>query len=144
MINNTITKFGYPATLIREYDHWMVLLRPAQVTLGSLVVAAKSDAQDFGDLSPDHFSELKTVTADVSSTLRDLVSHEKLNWLMLMMIDPHVHFHLIPRYEGTREWAGQVFEDKAWPGPPALGDAVKLSDEQISAMGAWLKSGFPA
>ncbi|MEH6758175.1 MAG: HIT family protein [Parasphingorhabdus sp.] len=142
-MNDTITKFGYPATLIREYDHWVVLLRPAQVTLGSLIVAAKSEAQDFGDLSPDHFSELKTVTADVSSALEGLVSHEKLNWLMLMMVDPHVHFHLIPRYEGTREWMGQIFADGSWPGPPALGEAIKLSDDQISAMGTWLKSGFP-
>lgn len=144
MINDTIKKFGYPATLVKDYDHWVVLLRPAQVTLGSLVVAAKSDAEDFGALSPNHFSELKTVTADVSSALGSLLSHQKLNWLMLMMVDPHVHFHLIPRYDGAREWMGQQFEDKAWPGPPALGDAIKLSDDQISEMAAWLKSGFAA
>lgn len=143
MINETITKFGYPSTLIRDYDHWVVLLRPAQVTLGSLIVAAKSDVQDFGALSPDHFFELKVVTGDVSAALANLVSHQKLNWLMLMMVDPHVHFHLIPRYEGTREWEGQTFEDKAWPGPPVLSDAVKLSDNQILGMAKWLKSGFP-
>ncbi len=143
MINDTIKKFGYPATLVKDYDHWVVLLRPAQVTLGSLVVAAKSDATDFGDLSDDHFAELKTVTADVSSALKGLISHQKLNWLMLMMVDPHVHFHLIPRYEGKREWMDQDFEDKSWPGPPALGDAVKLSDDQISAMATWVKSDFP-
>lgn len=142
MINDTIKKFGYPATLVQDYDHWVVLLRPAQVTLGSLIVAAKSQAQDFGALSPDHFSELKIVTTDVSAALGKLVAHDKLNWLMLMMVDPHVHFHLIPRYEGAREWKGQVFEDKAWPGPPALGDAIKLSDDQISGMSDWLKSGF--
>ena len=43
-MNPTIEKFGYPATLVREFEHWVVLLRPAQVTLGSLVLAAKSDA----------------------------------------------------------------------------------------------------
>ena len=42
-MNPTIEKFGYPTTLIREYEHWLVLLRPEQVTLGSLVLAAKSD-----------------------------------------------------------------------------------------------------
>lgn len=40
-MNATIEKFGYPATLIAEFDHWLVLLRPAQPTLGSLVLAAK-------------------------------------------------------------------------------------------------------
>ncbi len=143
MINDTIKKFGYPETLVKDYDHWLVLLRPAQVTLGSLIVAAKSDAEDFGALSADHFTELKTVTAEISAALAALVSHQKLNWLMLMMVDPHVHFHLIPRYEGEREWMGQNFKDKSWPGPPALGDAVKLSDNQIPAMATWVKSGFP-
>lgn len=35
MTNETILKFNYPDSLIREYDHWVVLLRPAQVTIGS-------------------------------------------------------------------------------------------------------------
>ena len=39
MANATMRKFGYPETLIRQWDHWAVLLRPAQVTLGSLVLA---------------------------------------------------------------------------------------------------------
>ena len=29
-MNATIEKFGYPATLIREWQHWVLLLRPAQ------------------------------------------------------------------------------------------------------------------
>lgn len=144
MINSTIEKFGYPATLVREYDNWVVLLRPAQVTLGSLIVAAKSDATDFGDLPADHFSELKIVTANVSRALGTLIDHARLNWLMLMMVDPHVHFHLIPRYEGNREHDGLSLLDTAWPGPPNLGGAVALSDEQISHLGQWLAKEFNA
>lgn len=33
-MNETIARFGYPATLVREFDHWLVLARPAQPTLG--------------------------------------------------------------------------------------------------------------
>ncbi len=60
-MNETIRKFGYPATLIREYAHWIVLLRPAQPTLGSLVLAAKSDATAFAALEPLAFAELGEV-----------------------------------------------------------------------------------
>ncbi len=49
-MNPTIEKFGYPATLLREFEHWLVLLRPAQVTLGLLVLAANSDATAYRDL----------------------------------------------------------------------------------------------
>ena len=39
MTNQTAVRFGYPHTLIREYEHWFVLLREPQATLGSLVLA---------------------------------------------------------------------------------------------------------
>ena len=56
-MNPTIEKFGYPATLLHEFDHWLVLLRPAQVTLGSLVLAAKSDATAYRRLPTEAFAE---------------------------------------------------------------------------------------
>src|SRR3546814_10648550 len=87
-MNDASLKCGYPATLIREYEHWVVLLRPAQLTLGSLVLAARSDATDFGSLSPAAFAELKQATADIAAALGSAVAHEKLNYLMLMMVDP--------------------------------------------------------
>ena len=34
-MNATLEKFGWPATLVKEFDHWVVLARPAQPTLGS-------------------------------------------------------------------------------------------------------------
>ena len=37
-MNATIEKFGHPATLVADYDHWTVLLRPAQPVLGALVL----------------------------------------------------------------------------------------------------------
>jgi len=42
-MNETILKFGYPETLIKEYDYWVVLLRSNQVTIGSLILAYKAD-----------------------------------------------------------------------------------------------------
>jgi diadenosine tetraphosphate (Ap4A) HIT family hydrolase len=56
-MNPTIEKFGFPATLVREFDHWLVLLRPAQVTLGSLILAAKSDVTAYGALPAAAFAE---------------------------------------------------------------------------------------
>lgn len=143
MINSTIEKFGYPATLICEYDHWVVLLRPAQVTLGSLVVAAKSDAENFGDLSPEHFTELKDVTTAVEAMLKSAVSHDKTNWLMLMMVDPHVHFHVFPRYDGSRQMDQLEIKDAAWPAPPDLKSALPLGEKQILEMKNWLQSKLP-
>ncbi len=140
-MNPTIEKFGWPATLIAEFTHWVVLLRPVQPTLGSLILAAKSDATAFGDLPGDAHAELKTVTAAIEAALTKAVGYAKINYLMLMMVDPHVHFHVIPRYEGTRSAAGVSVADAGWPGQPDLGSAVKL-DSELDNVKAWLQIHF--
>jgi diadenosine tetraphosphate (Ap4A) HIT family hydrolase len=140
-MNSTIEKFGWPATLIAEFTHWVVLLRPVQPTLGSLILAAKSDAMAFGDLPAEAHAELKTVTATIEAALGKAVGYAKINYLMLMMVDPHVHFHVIPRYEGERSAAGVTVPDAGWPGQPDLGTAVKL-DSELDNVKAWLKVCF--
>ena len=120
MANATMEKFGYPGSLVRDYRHWVVLLRPAQVTLGSLVLASKSDATAFGQLPEGAHAELATMTRDVEAMLAAAVTYERINYLMLMMVDPHVHFHVFPRYDGSRSLGSLSIGDAGWPGPPDL------------------------
>ena len=120
MANATSKKFGFPGTLVAETVHWSVLVRPQQVTLGSLVLVCREPATAFGAASPQAFTDLHGVVARVERMLRDFVGYEKINYLMLMMVDPDVHFHVFPRYAGQREHAGVAFPDAGWPGPPAL------------------------
>ncbi|MFT4056493.1 MAG: HIT family protein [Novosphingobium sp.] len=141
-MNTTIEKFGWPATLVAQFDHWVVLARPAQPTLGSLVLAAKSDATAFGDLPAEAHAELKLVTGAIEAALGKAVGYARLNYLMLMMVDPHVHFHVIPRYDGAREWQGREFVDCGWPKVPDLGHAVALEGPDLDALVAWLKGWF--
>jgi len=143
-MNATIEKFGGASTLIAEYRHWVVLLRPQAVTLGSLILAAKGEETAFSDLSEAAFTELSAVIRDVEAVLAKAVGQAKMNYLMLMMVDPHVHFHALPRYEGSRDHDGAAFSDAGWPGPPALPSAVALSADQIAAQRAWLKGLWPA
>jgi diadenosine tetraphosphate (Ap4A) HIT family hydrolase len=56
-----------------------------------------------------------------------------------MMVDPNVHFHVIPRYEGMRSHAGIEVADAGWPGVPALGEARKLEAGEIETLVGWLK-----
>ena len=142
MANATMVKFGYPDTLLREFEHWVVLLRPAQPTLGSLVLAAKSDATAFADLPHESFAELAHVVSSVERALRSFCEYERINYLMLMMVDPHVHFHAIPRYSKPRQWNELDFPDQGWPGAPQLKLAVELTSEQTETLTKQLKPYF--
>jgi len=87
-------------------------------------------------------AELKQVTTAIEAALAQAVDYAKLNYLMLMMVDPHVHFHVIPRYEGAREWNGREFVDCGWPKVPDLGHAVALEGAELDALVEWLKAQF--
>ena len=133
-MNPTIQKFGYPATLVAEFRHWVVLLRPAQVTLGSLILAAKSEAVAYHQLRREAFAEQADVVAAIEAVLADFCGYQRINYLMLMMVDPNVHFHVVPRYSEPRHWNGAEFPDAGWPGPPRLETAMTLDKQQLHAL----------
>ncbi len=134
MSNATLTKFGYPDTLIEEGPCWTVLLRPAQVTLGSLVLVCTEPVREFSALSPRAFAELGQLTGRVERSLKKAFDYDRINYLMLMMVDPDVHFHVIPRYSDERRCGGSVFRDPHWPGQPDLGCAHDVDDETRRAL----------
>ena len=141
-MNPTMRKFGYPDTLIKELDYWVVLLRPAQVTLGSLVLAAKSDATAYSDLPDKAFAEQAIAVRSIETALQSFCDYERINYLMLMMVDPNVHFHVIPRFSDVRRWQDIEFSDAGWPGPPQLKLGVELGGTQMEALRNQLKDHF--
>jgi diadenosine tetraphosphate (Ap4A) HIT family hydrolase len=143
-MNPTIEKFGYPKTLIADYPNWVVLLRPAQATLGALVLAHKSQAEAFSDLDAGSFAELGDVVRDIEAALAAFRPYRKINYLMLMMVDPQVHFHVLPRYDAPQSFGGAVFEDKGWPKLPDLGGGPALDEGALAGIAAAIKDHWPA
>ena len=138
MANATELKFGDPDNRIAQGAHWTVLLRPRQPTLGSLVLVCREDVKSFSAVSAAAFADLQRMVRGIESMLQEVVGYERINYLILMMVDPDVHFHVIPRYEGVRQHEGLDFPDAGWPGQPALGQAVEPSAETLAALAqAW-------
>jgi diadenosine tetraphosphate (Ap4A) HIT family hydrolase len=134
--NPTARKFGYPRNKVAETEHWLVLVRPQQPAFGSLVLVCKEAASGFSKLSPAAFADLKTAVDGIEALLKDAVAYEKINYLMLMMVDLDVHFHVIPRYAGERTHGGHTFQDAGWPGQPNLASNVALGEDEAAALAA--------
>ncbi|MDJ0778720.1 MAG: HIT family protein [Gammaproteobacteria bacterium] len=149
MPNPTAARFGYPRTLVREYEHWLVLLREDQVTLGSLVLCARSDVTAFAELPAEAFTEMAIVVGEIEHSLRAAIGYGKINYLMLMMSDPNVHFHVLPRYPGERSACGLTIADRGWPAAPNLAEPRALDEFESTRLidylgGHWVGSMPPA
>jgi diadenosine tetraphosphate (Ap4A) HIT family hydrolase len=143
--NATAAKFGHPGSLVRAYRHWLVLVRPQQVTLGALVLVCTDQATAFSQISVRAFEELAQVTVDLDTALARAFGPDKLNYVMLMMVDPDVHMHVLPRYAAPKSFAGREMTDRFWPKPidltqPVEADAELARSVHAALTAAWRKA----
>ncbi|SVD78910.1 uncharacterized protein METZ01_LOCUS431764, partial [marine metagenome] len=95
---STFAKFKFPELLIKEYENWYLLLRFEQPTLGSLILITKHGETQYSEINEAAFIEFSKIVKEIESVLKSKFKYQKLNYLMLMMVDPEVHYHIIPRY----------------------------------------------
>lgn len=140
--NPTFLKFNGPETQIAAYEYWSVLVRPKQSTLGALVLVANGPETEFSKLPPQAFSEQGHVIKDIEQVLSDMFGYDKINYLMLMMVDPNVHYHVLPRYAEAASYESWTLEDGGWPGQPDLGGGSADAD-LVASLTAALKAAWP-
>jgi diadenosine tetraphosphate (Ap4A) HIT family hydrolase len=141
-MNATLEKFGYPHTLLKELQYWCILMRPAQVTMGALILGSKSEAHSLAELPSAAFAEMHACTKFIESGLRAFRPFDKINYLALMMVDPHVHFHILPRYAKPQELSGFTFTDPGWPGVPDLKHTPELPHQVRQSLRSALLDAF--
>lgn len=128
-MNETLSKFGYPESVIFETEHWAVLIRPKQLTLGSAILCTKHEVASLSEMPLEALCELKTVSGKLERTLRESFSNEKINYIALMMVDKEFHWHVIPRYSKDVEIYGVDFKDTGWPKYPDLSYKNEISGD---------------
>ncbi|MDO6775168.1 hypothetical protein AB4140_13400 [Shewanella sp. 10N.286.51.B2] len=126
MPQSTLRKFGYPE----------------QPTLGTMVLVCKESVHRYSGISPEAAAEQKQIIDDIENVMKHCFDCNKLNYLMLMMVDPAVHYHVIPRYEFSVEFCNQEFIDNQWPNPPSLIDELNLDICEKQNLLNILKSDF--
>lgn len=142
-MNDTMKVFGWPETVVGETDHWVVMLRPEQPTLGACVLACKSDATALSAIPAEAHADMAIATGKLETMLKDAVGYQKINYMMLMMVDPNVHSHVLPRYEGAKSHGDLTVHDAGWPALPQMGKAVTPSLEQRDVLLAHLRAHWP-
>ena len=119
-------KFGGDLAPFYDNNGWLVFVRPKQVTLGASVLISRRHIESLADLTSEELLALGDAVKQIEARLSKAFHFQKINYLMLMMQDSHVHFHVIPRYSSTIEFGGISWPDSAWPKAP---DMSKVVDE---------------
>jgi diadenosine tetraphosphate (Ap4A) HIT family hydrolase len=108
---------------IHEERGWTLSVRPGQITLGAMVISSSAGLLDFQDLDEATAVGLSTAFARAERLAKERLGAVRVNLVCLMMKDPVVHFHVLPRYSGPVERYDRTWEDADWPGPPTFGPA---------------------
>lgn len=76
--------------------------------------------------------------AGVERMLKGFVDYERINYLMLMMVDPTCISTSSPP-SGHARADGVAYADAGWPGPPNLGSGVALDEAGQAALAQHLR-----
>lgn len=140
--SKTMNKFLYPDSVIKSYQNWHLLLRFEQSTLGSLILVCKQPYRAYSELPGDTLLEQHKIIRDVERILKEKLNYSKINYLMLMMVDPEVHFHIIPRFEQGCLFQGKNYPDPCWPGAPDLGKSIEITPQSKELLRSELARAF--
>jgi diadenosine tetraphosphate (Ap4A) HIT family hydrolase len=129
MLSDFRSKFLVDALLVAKTDAWSWSVRPNQPTLGAGILSLNRHALHFSDVTAQEMAELSELIKTLENAVKSSFNHNIMNYLMLMMVDHHVHFHVIPRYDGVRQFAGLEWIDNGWPALPVMGDSQHKNQE---------------
>ena len=124
-------KFRVHDLEIESTEHWIWSVRPVHSTLGSGVLSLRRFCESFGDITSAEATDLQRIVSVIESKLNRFEPNQKMNYVMLMMVDAHLHFHVLPRYSSAVERFGRVWNDEGWPGPPLMGANAELASDPV-------------
>ncbi|MEQ6250810.1 hypothetical protein ABMC89_18105 [Sulfitobacter sp. HNIBRBA3233] len=113
-------KFRVETLLLADTGGWALSLRPGQTTLGATVLSVRSGARDLAALTGPEASGMAAGFGLAERLSREVFGAVRINILCLMMQDPIVHFHILPRYDREIDRYGRTWVDADWPGPPVI------------------------
>lgn len=135
-------KFRVGQLRVASVEGWNISVRPAQVTLGSLVVSSAMETASFRDLSLENAAALGRVFSAVEAALDRCFAPVLNHFMGIMLVDRRLHFHVFPRYQQPVDFAGEVWTDQCYPGPLASLEGVPLQPAQETQLVNSLSSTF--
>lgn len=121
-----------PTTQILETEYWNVGVGNNHAYFGRAYATLKSHTGSLAAMSEQEWTDFQTLVATVEKSYKEVFGAEPLNWGCYMNhafrekpYNPHVHWHIYPRYSKSPEVDGVIYED------PNFGSMYDSNAERI-------------
>lgn len=108
-------RFNRQELFIKEFNYWILMLRPVPITIGSSIILLKRECFSLADVTKEEMTELIEVCGYFEEKCKLLYGAVKFNYHADMMKDSFVHIKAIPRYDKPVIKHGMNWIDKDWP-----------------------------
>ncbi len=107
-------------TFIHSFPYWTLLANYMQPTLGSVLLVLNRHSEDLSDLCSLEEKSYFDAVKSIERSLRESFNPDMINHLMLANVVRHTHYHIVPRYEKSRDFKGHNFVDETYGHMPKL------------------------
>ena len=109
----------FVGAVLRPYQNWVAEVSWNQHALGAFIIFLRREGvRLISGCTARELEELPFVMRDIECAVRQRFGADHFNYLQLGNGFPYLHFHGIPRYETSREYAGRAWRDSTWGKPP--------------------------
>ena len=123
-------KFAPGESIVKRYDHWDVVVRGRQETLGDVTFVLKRKVESLGQVTSEEMAELPVAVRWFEESARSLFAPDRIDYAVLLDRDPNVHLDAFPRYARSVERYDRSWTDSTWPEAVGKGDAETPTREQ--------------
>lgn len=107
-----------PKHVILRTDNWVLTLGTNQYYLGRAFLSVLKHRPSLESLSNEEWTDFIGIVKKIEKVYKKAFGADLVNWSCLMNNayqnnppDPHVHWHVVPRYSQVKNFAGDTFTD---------------------------------
>ena len=113
--------------VIYRNDFLRVVLVDDADYAGFCRVICNAHIQEMTDLVPAHRSQMMMTVCKVEQVLREVLRPDKINLASLGNMTPHLHWHVIPRYQNDKHFPQAIWGAAQRDGDVSLPQAWKAT-----------------
>lgn len=136
-----------PTHPVIRTKYWNVELGPNHYYPGRAFVTLLVHKDSLSDLSSEEWADFESLVRKLESAYTEALGATLINWACLRNnafqekpFNPHVHWHLVPRYEKPVEIAGETFVDEEFGHHYDFSREHLLDDATIDAIAAKVRA----